>query len=108
MATCPECGGAVTEGLQAFATAAQCAGCGWTEVGRLVVSPKAEGDAPKSAAALPLPECDRNTCALCGCVRSPSKKLIVGIQGAVCTDCIALCSEIIAEEARKKAEKGED
>lgn len=34
-------------------------------------------------------------CALCGKTKDQAKKLLVGVYGGICTDCVELCSEII-------------
>lgn len=47
---------------------------------------------------------DRNDgrCALCGKSREQVKKLILGVYGGVCLDCIGLCNEIIKGEAAQQ------
>jgi ATP-dependent Clp protease ATP-binding subunit ClpX len=49
---------------------------------------------------------DRNDgrCALCGKSREQVKKLILGVYGGVCIDCIGLCNEIIKGEATQPEE----
>ncbi|MEN6370506.1 MAG: ATP-dependent Clp protease ATP-binding subunit ClpX [Armatimonadota bacterium] len=49
---------------------------------------------------------DRNDgrCALCGKSREQVKKLILGVYGGVCVDCIGLCNEIIKGEATQPEE----
>src|ERR1044072_454105 len=37
----------------------------------------------------------RDQCCLCGKTKEQVKKLIVGLQGAVCSDCIDLCNDIL-------------
>jgi rhamnose utilization protein RhaD (predicted bifunctional aldolase and dehydrogenase) len=39
---------------------------------------------------------DNNRCALCGKPKEEGRKIIVGLHGAVCSDCVALCSDILA------------
>lgn len=36
-----------------------------------------------------------NTCCLCGKTKEQVRKLIVGLHGAVCSECVELCNEII-------------
>lgn len=38
-------------------------------------------------------------CVLCGRTRMQVKKLILGVHGGVCPDCVALCNELLAQEA---------
>lgn len=40
----------------------------------------------------------RNECCLCGKAKEQVKKLIVGLHGAVCSDCIDLCNDILHNE----------
>ncbi len=49
---------------------------------------------------------DRNDgrCALCGKSREQVKKLILGVYGGVCVDCIGLCNEIIKGENNQPAD----
>ena len=44
----------------------------------------------------------RDRCGLCGKKKSQVPKLIVGLQSAVCSDCIDLCNDIIANESFPK------
>ena len=37
----------------------------------------------------------RDSCCLCGKTKEQVKKLIVGLHGAVCNDCIDLCNDIL-------------
>ncbi|HSV74725.1 MAG TPA: ATP-dependent Clp protease ATP-binding subunit ClpX [Chthonomonadales bacterium] len=39
-------------------------------------------------------------CVLCGKAREQVKKLIVGVHGAVCLDCLTLCNEIVRNETQ--------
>lgn len=52
---------------------------------------------------------DRNDsrCALCGKPREQVKKLILGVYGGVCLDCVDLCNEIVRGE-NAKAERSAD
>lgn len=43
----------------------------------------------------------RDLCCLCGKTKEQVKKLIVGLQGAVCADCIDLCNDILRSEPEK-------
>jgi ATP-dependent Clp protease ATP-binding subunit ClpX len=43
----------------------------------------------------------RDQCCLCGKTKEQVKKLIVGLHGAVCSDCIDLCNDILANEPDK-------
>jgi ATP-dependent Clp protease ATP-binding subunit ClpX len=45
----------------------------------------------------------RDQCCLCGKTKEQVKKLIVGLQGAVCADCIDLCNDILHNEPDKSA-----
>src|ERR1044071_742447 len=40
----------------------------------------------------------RDQCCLCGKTKEQVKKLIVGLHGAVCSDCIDLCNDILHNE----------
>src|SRR5580700_159746 len=40
----------------------------------------------------------RDPCCLCGKTKEQVKKLIVGLHGAVCSDCIDLCNDILHNE----------
>src|SRR5450631_2532119 len=40
----------------------------------------------------------RDQCCLCGKTKEQVKKLIVGLHGAVCSDCIDLCNDILQNE----------
>ena len=42
----------------------------------------------------------RDHCCLCGKTKQQVPKLIVGLQGAVCSDCIDLCCDILASPGR--------
>jgi ATP-dependent Clp protease ATP-binding subunit ClpX len=48
----------------------------------------------------------RDHCCLCGKAKEQVKKLIVGLHGAVCSECIDLCNDILSNEVehRKSAE----
>src|SRR6185312_16627614 len=37
----------------------------------------------------------RDQCCLCGKTKEQVKKLIVGLHGAVCSDCVDLCNDIL-------------
>jgi len=43
----------------------------------------------------------RDQCCLCGKTKEQVKKLIVGLHGAVCSDCIDLCNDILHNESEK-------
>ena len=43
----------------------------------------------------------RDQCCLCGKTKEQVKKLIVGLHGAVCSDCIDLCNDILHNEPEK-------
>ncbi len=43
----------------------------------------------------------RDQCSLCGKAKDQVRKLIVGLHGAVCSDCIDLCNDILHNEADK-------
>lgn len=43
----------------------------------------------------------RDQCCLCGKTKEQVKKLIVGLHGAVCSDCIDLCNDILHNEPDK-------
>jgi ATP-dependent Clp protease ATP-binding subunit ClpX len=45
----------------------------------------------------------RDQCCLCGKTKEQVKKLIVGLHGAVCCDCIDLCNDILHNEPEKAA-----
>jgi ATP-dependent Clp protease ATP-binding subunit ClpX len=45
----------------------------------------------------------RDQCCLCGKTKEQVKKLIVGLHGAVCSDCIDLCNDILHNEPDKAA-----
>lgn len=45
----------------------------------------------------------RDQCCLCGKTKEQVKKLIVGLHGAVCADCIDLCNDILQNEADRSA-----
>src|SRR6185436_6973430 len=45
----------------------------------------------------------RDQCCLCGKTKEQVKKLIVGLHGAVCSDCIDLCNDILHNEPDKGA-----
>jgi ATP-dependent Clp protease ATP-binding subunit ClpX len=45
----------------------------------------------------------RDQCCLCGKTKDQVKKLIVGLHGAVCCDCIDLCNDILQNEADKQS-----
>lgn len=47
----------------------------------------------------------RDQCCLCGKTKDLVRKLIVGLHGAVCADCIDLCNDILSNEGEKPAEK---
>ena len=42
----------------------------------------------------------RDQCCLCGKTKEQVRKLIVGLHGAVCSDCIDLCCDILGHEAK--------
>ena len=41
----------------------------------------------------------RDQCCLCGKTKEQVKKLIVGLHGAVCSDCVDLCNDILTHES---------
>ncbi|HCD99882.1 MAG TPA: ATP-dependent Clp protease ATP-binding subunit ClpX, partial [Armatimonadetes bacterium] len=43
----------------------------------------------------------RDQCCLCGKTKEQVKKLIVGLHGAVCSDCIDLCNDILNNEPER-------
>jgi len=43
----------------------------------------------------------RDQCCLCGKTKEQVKKLIVGLHGAVCADCVDLCNDILQGEGEK-------
>ncbi len=43
----------------------------------------------------------RDQCCLCGKTKEQVKKLIVGLYGAVCTDCVDLCNDILHNDGDK-------
>ncbi|HTQ09595.1 MAG TPA: ClpX C4-type zinc finger protein [Fimbriimonadaceae bacterium] len=44
----------------------------------------------------------RDSCSLCGKTRGQVKKLIIGLHGGVCSDCIELCCDILHLELPPK------
>lgn len=44
----------------------------------------------------------RDQCCLCGKTKEQVRKLIVGLHGAVCSDCIDLCNDILTSDPEKK------
>lgn len=46
----------------------------------------------------------RDRCCLCGKKKEQVPKLIVGLHGAVCSDCVELCKEILSNEGSKRGE----
>ena len=56
---------------------------------------------------------DNNRCCLCGKPKEEGRKIIVGLHGAVCSDCVSLCNDILltggdapSPAARKTAAHG--
>lgn len=45
----------------------------------------------------------RDQCCLCGKTKEQVRKLIVGLSGAVCSDCINLCNDILGKDATEMA-----
>ncbi len=43
----------------------------------------------------------RDQCCLCGKTKEQVRKLIVGLHGAVCIDCIDLCNDILSSEIER-------
>jgi len=43
----------------------------------------------------------RDQCCLCGKTKEQVRKLIVGLHGAVCSDCIDLCNDILSNDGEK-------
>lgn len=46
----------------------------------------------------------RDRCCLCGKKKEQVPKLIVGLHGAVCTDCVELCKEILGNDTGRRPE----
>ncbi|MBL8067863.1 MAG: ATP-dependent Clp protease ATP-binding subunit ClpX [Armatimonadetes bacterium] len=46
----------------------------------------------------------RDRCCLCGKKKEQVPKLIVGLHGAVCTDCVELCKEILGSDTSRRPE----
>src|SRR5690349_17084539 len=44
----------------------------------------------------------RDQCCLCGKTKEQVRKLILGLHGAVCSDCIDLCNDILNNDPDKK------
>src|SRR5580704_2957572 len=47
----------------------------------------------------------QNQCCLCGKTKEQVRKLIVGLHGAVCADCIDLCNDILRNDGPERAPK---
>src|SRR5689334_22359742 len=45
----------------------------------------------------------RDQCCLCGKTKEQVRKLIVGLHGAVCSDCIDLCNDILHNDQDRSA-----
>src|SRR5436305_697460 len=45
----------------------------------------------------------RDQCCLCGKTKEQVRKLIVGLHGAVCSDCIDLCNDILNNDGERPA-----
>lgn len=69
------------------------------EVIILLESPVIEKSAEQKQRAFS--ECSDSRCLLCGKSREAVKKLILGVHGGVCVDCVILCQEIIGSEKAK-------
>jgi ATP-dependent Clp protease ATP-binding subunit ClpX len=52
---------------------------------------------------MPKPSERRDICCLCAKPREKVQKLILGLHGAVCSECVALCNEILMGESDKGA-----
>jgi ATP-dependent Clp protease ATP-binding subunit ClpX len=52
------------------------------------------------------PDERRDRCCLCGKKKEQVPKLIVGLHGAVCTDCVELCKEILSNDGHRRADVG--
>ncbi|MBN8689321.1 MAG: ATP-dependent Clp protease ATP-binding subunit ClpX [Armatimonadetes bacterium] len=48
----------------------------------------------------------RDQCSLCGKTKEQVRKLIVGLHGAVCSDCIDLCNDILVNDGERPAPTG--
>ena len=48
----------------------------------------------------------RDQCCLCGKLKEQVPKLIVGLHGAVCSDCVDLCNDILTNGGEKPASQG--
>ncbi|RYG19271.1 ATP-dependent Clp protease ATP-binding subunit ClpX, partial [bacterium] len=48
----------------------------------------------------------RDQCCLCGKTKDQVRKLIVGLHGAVCCDCVDLCNEILTNEPDRAPSTG--
>ncbi len=85
--------------------AKRCLHCGWVEVEAINLTPsaasvlgQAEPETARRGRSRFGYKRDESRCVLCGKSRQQARKLIMGIHGGVCVDCIALCNEIIEAE----------
>lgn len=67
------------------------------EVIILLESPAVEESAEQKQRA-PFKERSDSKCVLCGKSREAVKKLILGVHGGVCVDCVELCQDIIESD----------
>ena len=58
---------------------------------------------------------DNNRCCLCGKQKEEGRKIIVGLHGAVCSDCVSLCNDILltggeggSATSRRSSERGHE
>ena len=108
---CPKCQkDGVKSEVPAAAKANVCPDCGWLEIAYVAVGSgmtsyekMSRADTEQKQRAAPEKR-STSQCVLCGKSREAVKKLILGVYGGVCLDCVALCQDII-EKARLESER---
>ena len=106
---CPKCkADDVRENVPAISKANVCRKCGWIEVTAVTLESGMNSyermnhpNIQQETRTPPMPD----TCVLCGKDRdrlnSEGVKLILGLNGGVCVECVGLCQDIISTEGAK-------
>ena len=103
---CPKCQAVeIRTDVPAFGKANVCQKCGWLEVtgvtlesGEVAQERIQQAEEPRQ---IPPSSTDRRSygCVLCGKSRDQVKKLILGVTGGICTDCVELCRELLRQRS---------
>jgi hypothetical protein len=95
---CPSCNEEPVTKLAIPVHALRCSPCGWVQLEEIRL-PSVDDINWTESVGRGMPILNADACSMCGRPMATDRKLIVGINGAICAECVAMCSDVLREVA---------